>query len=157
MSYLSLPAALALALLLVGTPSLIEAQIRDGRLPRTGRVILDRQQSERHSDDDSDSDSDSDSDADSDSDSDSDRRNSRREQRDNGRSRAGDICLDRNRDGICDSTDRRRDRRRRDDTCIDQDRDGRCDTGISRRRIEDILGSVIRGGQYVTALARRMP
>ena len=47
---------------------------------------------------------------------------------------AGDWCLDRDRDGVCDSAENRsrddspwRFPSRRDDTCVDRNRDGRCD------------------------------
>jgi hypothetical protein len=56
--------------------------------------------------------------------------------------RDGDWCLDRDRDGICDSaeSDSRADGpiwrfpERRDDSCVDRDRDGRCDVDEVRDR-----------------------
>lgn len=152
MSFLSLPAVLAL--FLVMTPGLAQAQIRDGRLPGpgNGRVIIDA----GRSDEDSDEDSDSDSDSDADSDSDSERSGNRRDGR--AGTRAGDICVDRNRDGMCDSSGSSRGRRTRDDLCVDRNRDRRCDGRIGRSRMEEILGSVIRGGRYAAlAVARRFP
>lgn len=107
--------------------------------------------------------SDGDSDDDSDDDSDSDRKKGKRrdKQRSRDRGQNGDMCLDRDRNGVCDTTDRttdrRRDRRDRDDVCVDRDRDGRCDTGVSRGSISDILGSIMRGGQFRAAMSPRMP
>ena len=65
----------------------------------------------------------------------------RRDGRDDDRSDAGDWCLDRDRDGVCDSAERdgRADGpiwrlpERRDDACVDRDRDGRCDADDDRR------------------------
>lgn len=93
--------------------------------------------------------SDEDSDDDSDSDSDSDRKKHKKkfkrakDGRDRAQSRTGDICVDSNRDGLCDVIDRRR---------------GRLPSPRDRRGIGDsmggILGSVIRGGLYRAQLGR---
>lgn len=144
MSFFSFQALLAAAFLALLAPASGDAQIRDGRLPGRDRVIIDQR-----SDEDSDEDSDQDSDEDSDSDSDSD---DNRRARTRGGSRSGDVCIDRDRDGLCDVVGRRRDRRR--DACVDRNRDGRCD-GTARRRMDEILGAVIRGRQYLSLLTSR--
>lgn len=102
------------------------------RRPRRGDIDDRRQRRARN-----DRDSDSDRDSDRDSDSDSDRHRRRRD-------RDRDDCIDRNRDGWCDS-----DRRRRED-CVDRNRDGRCDEVIRGRRrsgtFEEIAAVILTGG-----------
>ena len=73
---------------------------------------------------------------------DDDRRDDSRRDDDRDRRDDGDWCLDRDRDGTCDSaeSDARGDGwpwrfpERRDDACIDRDRDGRCDADEERPR-----------------------
>lgn len=145
MSRFSFKAVMVLVLaVIVAGPEEAAAQSRGPAWPR-GPVIVDSRDADDQDSDDEDSD---DEDSDSDSDSD-DRDRKRRDGRVTDRARSGDVCVDRNRDGFCDAGNRRR------DTCIDVDRDGRCDRGARRRRLEDILGAVVRGGRDVPFAARR--